>query len=157
MKTCIKCGTDYPATTEYFYAHKQHKDGLQSSCKECYRLHCKEYHQTEHGKERRQTEEHKSYQENYRKTYYQTINGHLRHIFSSMKQRCTDPEHNRYYRYGGRGIELRFTSDEFVDYVTNKLQVDPRGLEIDRIDNNGHYERGNIRFVTAKENCANRG
>ena len=39
---------------------------------------------------------------------------------------------------------------------SDELKVDPRGLEIDRINNDGHYEPGNIRFVTRKENLANR-
>lgn len=43
-----------------------------------------------------------------------------------------------------------------MNYVVDILKVDPRGFDIDRIDNNGHYEKGNIRFVTHKENCNNR-
>ena len=34
MKTCTKCGKEYPATTEYFYTCKH---GLASRCKPCYR------------------------------------------------------------------------------------------------------------------------
>ncbi len=73
-----------------------------------------------------------------------------------MKQRCNDSETSGYRYYGERGIKLLFTPDQFVDYVINTLKVDPRGLTIDRIDNDGHYEPGNIRFVTHKENCQNR-
>ena len=74
-----------------------------------------------------------------------------------MNQRCNNPEAQNYKYYGGRGIKNKFTSlDEFRDYVMNELRVDPRGLDIDRIDNSGHYEKGNIRFITHKENCQNR-
>lgn len=90
------------------------------------------------------------------KKYYATTNGYLRNIFSSILNRCNNPKERMYYRYGGRGIKMYFTSDEFVNYVINELQIDPRGLDCDRIDNDGHYERGNIRFVTHKENCQNR-
>lgn len=38
----------------------------------------------------------------------------------------------------------------------NELKIDPRGLTIDRIDNSGNYEKGNIQFITHKENNQNR-
>lgn len=50
-KTCPKCKTEYPATTEYFARDKKAKDGLYSQCKVCNR----EYR-----------EAHKEYQQNYR-------------------------------------------------------------------------------------------
>lgn len=36
-KKCSKCGKNYPATTEYFYKHNTHRDGLRSQCKVCRR------------------------------------------------------------------------------------------------------------------------
>jgi len=86
---------------------------------------------------------------------YNTIEKHLRRIFSAMRQRCTCKNNPQYPRYGGRGIKLCFTVDEFINYVMNILQVDPRELDCDRINNDGNYERGNIRFVTHKINCNN--
>lgn len=44
----------------------------------------------------------------------------------------------------------------YIPYIINELQVDPRNLTIDRINNDGHYERGNIRFVSYSENLKNR-
>lgn len=35
-KCCSKCGTEYPATTEYFHRHKNHgRVGLRPECKSC--------------------------------------------------------------------------------------------------------------------------
>ncbi len=87
----------------------------------------------------------------YQKRYFNTIKGRLRRIYGSMKNRCNNLKHDHYKNYGGRGIELKFTIDEFIDYVVNDLQIDPRGLEIHRIDNDGHYEKGNIEFLTSKK------
>jgi hypothetical protein len=71
-------------------------------------------------------------------------------MFSNVNSRCNNPRDISYKWYGGRGIKCKFKSvDEFVSYVVNNLQID-------RIDNNGHYERGNIRLTTAKENSNNR-
>ena len=67
--------------------------------------------------------------------------------------------------YGGRGIKV---SEEFMNYdifeayisdLKEKAQVlyGPEvDLWIDRIDVNGHYERGNIRFVSAFESAMNK-
>ncbi len=90
--------------------------------------------------------------------YYTTIEGHLQRVFGNIKVRCNDPEHKSYKNYGARGIRVCFESlDDFRGYVINELQVDPRGLTIDRIDNDGNYEPGNIRFVTHRENQQNKG
>ena len=77
------------------------------------------------------------------KKYRSTIKGCLNERFHRMKERCTDPRHPWYKYYGGRGIHCLFDSaKEFIDYVVCELQVDPRGLQIDRINNNGHLSRG---------------
>jgi len=175
MKACTKCKTEYPATSEFFYPAKGFKNGLRSDCRQCSLKKGKKYYQEnresclQKGKRYYQENQeqckgsHKRYYyANHKmslqrgKRYYSTIHGYLKRIYNGMKRRCTNSNVHNYERYGGRGIECRFTSDEFRDYVTNVLKVDPRGLQIDRINNNGNYEPGNIRFVTAKENCNNR-
>lgn len=37
MKTCLACGHEFPATTDYFY--KVNGNGLQAKCKTCYKRH----------------------------------------------------------------------------------------------------------------------
>ena len=131
-------------------------------CRKCKKIYQKNYQQTEKGKERQRkssTQYRQQHPEKIRE-YRQTLVGHLRRMLQRMKQRCESPKHDSYKYYGGRGIKLKFTSDEFVDYVTNDMSIKDikqiKGLQIDRINNNGHYERGNIRFVTAKANSNNR-
>ena len=92
--------------------------------------------------------------------YYKIFNRYLRRIYSGMKRRCNYPKMCNYHRYGGRGIKCLFKSaDEFVDYVTGTLGIkymsQIEGLQIDRINNDGNYEPGNIRFVTPKVNSNN--
>ena len=89
--------------------------------------------------------------------YRKTFMGYLRSRFQTMKQRCNDVNFPHYKNYGGRGIKCRFkNADEFIDYIINELRINPKGLQIDRINNDGHYEKGNIRFTTAKVNSNNR-
>ena len=74
-----------------------------------------------------------------------------------MNERCTNASHPRYKDWGGRGIKIRFACfDDFFNYVVKELKVDPRGLLIDRINNDSHYEIGNIRFVTVAESNKNK-
>lgn len=78
---------------------------------------------------------------------------------NAARQRCTNASDKAYANYGGRGIQFRFASTkDAVDYILQELPQ-PRsyvGSDMDRIDVNGHYERGNLRFVTRKENAANK-
>lgn len=96
--------------------------------------------------------QHLAYNLEYNRNYRKTIKGYLVTVFHHLKMRCGDLTYHAYHRYGGRGIKCLFRSSiEFVDYVINELKIDPRELEIHRIDNNGHYKLGNIEFLTPKE------
>ena len=68
--------------------------------------------------------------------------------YHQAKQRCQNPKCKRYAEYGGRGIEFRFTS--FQEFLA-ELGKCPRGKSLDRINNNGHYEKGNVRWATKKQ------
>ncbi len=83
----------------------------------------------------------------YNKARYNSLEGFVRHVYHNIAGRC---KHRKLYI--DRGIECKFTSsDNLIDYVINELQIDPRGLECHRIDDNGHYEKGNIIFLTNED------
>jgi len=144
MKICTKCRdlkSDYEFRTD-----RTKKDGLYSSCRVCCRKYQNNYRKQNLEQERERCRRH-----------YKSLRGYLMHVYHCMEMRCKNKKVHNYHRYGGRGIKIKFKSrKEFVNYVIDNLQVDPRGLQIDRIDNDGHYEPGNIRFVTALENVHNR-
>ncbi len=77
---------------------------------------------------------------------------------SNIKQRCNNPKNIAYKNYGGRGIEFRFSSSaEFSMWVLDNLGVKPNNKHsIDRIDNNLHYEKGNLRWADYREQARNK-
>lgn len=74
------------------------------------------------------------------------------------KGRCTNKNNAAYLNYGGRGIEFRFpTIRSFAEWVLINLGPRPSGAHsIDRIDNNAHYEPGNLRWATNVEQARNK-
>lgn len=87
------------------------------------------------------------------------LSGHVLYkTWGSMVQRCTNPNSTRFSRYGGRGItihkEWRESPEKFIRYCISIGWA--TGLTLDRIDNDGNYEPGNVRFVTMRENLLNR-
>lgn len=78
-------------------------------------------------------------------------------IHKSIIHRCTSESNKSYKDYGGRGI---YICDEWLDsptFIQWCLENGAKkGLDLDRIDNDGPYAPWNCRFVTRKENRANR-
>lgn len=69
-----------------------------------------------------------------------------------MKHRCLNKNNKWYKDYGGRGISIE---PYLMDYNNYQHYIDslPRkeGEDtIDRIDNDGNYERGNLRWASSK-------
>lgn len=74
---------------------------------------------------------------------------------SEARKRCNNPNHARYKDYGGRGISVCPQWQDFTVFLADMGEC-PDGYQLDRIDNNGNYEPGNCRWVTAKDNANNR-
>lgn len=73
-----------------------------------------------------------------------------------MHNRCYDPRHNRYYRYGARGIRVCDRWHDFNLYLADVHAGYVPGLTLDRIDNDGHYEPGNMRWASYRVQARNR-
>lgn len=87
----------------------------------------------------------------------------LRQRWHSMRVRCYCETAPNYKNYGGRGIKV---CDEWLDpekgfenyfeYVSNLPHFGEEDYSLDRIDNNGNYEPGNVRWATTKTQVRNR-
>jgi hypothetical protein len=75
----------------------------------------------------------------------------------AMKQRCTYPAFVQFKDYGGRGIKVCDAwSASFVRFLRDVGPRPGQKYELDRIDNDGNYEPGNVRWATRKEQQRNK-
>ncbi len=72
-----------------------------------------------------------------------------------MRARCNVKSHQDYRYYGGRGIKVCKRWMEFLNFY-NDMGIKPKGLTIDRIDNDKNYEPSNCKWSTPKEQARNR-
>lgn len=78
-------------------------------------------------------------------------------IWKNMRRRCHNLNNSRYHDYGGRGITVfekwRESFQEFYDYIGPRPS---KSHTLDRINNNGNYEPGNVRWATIEEQYRNK-
>ena len=90
-------------------------------------------------------------------------------LWQDAKNRCTNPNNKNWADYGGRGIRMwpAWLTDaksyvEYIEALPRRCTFDPpcneppeAHRELDRIDNDGHYELGNLRWATRREQRIN--
>jgi hypothetical protein len=84
--------------------------------------------------------------------------------WAEFNARCRNPKHRRYADYGGRGITVfwawrgRGGYKAFIAHLKSSIgrrPTPPPRLTLDRIDNDGDYEPGNLRWATYSEQRRN--
>ena len=92
---------------------------------------------------------------------YDTTTGKIKRSYrkwSSMHQRCSNPNHERFCYYGGKGIKVcaRWSGKFGYQNFVADLGEPPAGLTLERKNRHKDYEPGNCCWATWKEQAANR-
>lgn len=92
-----------------------------------------------------------------RATKHGMYGSHEHVVWRHMIARCENPNEQRFNRYGGRGIRVcdRWRTS-FEAFLADVGRAPTRAHEIDRIDVNGHYEPGNVRWAKRKQQARNK-
>lgn len=84
----------------------------------------------------------------------------LYHTWQNIIKRCENPDTPCFHNYGGRGVTMHVPwRDDFARFLADiltELGERPPRCSLDRINNDGNYEPGNLRWATAKVQANNR-
>lgn len=84
----------------------------------------------------------------------------LYRAWQNMMDRCYNENHAAYHNYGGRGISVCVRWHQvqhFVEDLESTIGHNPdtKIWSLDRANNNGNYEPGNVRWATRSEQIKN--
>jgi len=78
------------------------------------------------------------------------------HSYRNMISRCFLPSFPQYPDYGGRGITVCGAwRSSYYQFLTDMGRQPTKSHSLERIDNNGNYEPGNVKWATPKEQARN--
>lgn len=80
----------------------------------------------------------------------------LHQLWRLMISRCQKPKTKMFEAYGGRGIKVCERWQNFDNFCADMGPRPSPELQMDRIDNNGNYEPGNVRWATRAQQSRNR-
>jgi hypothetical protein len=76
--------------------------------------------------------------------------------FHGARNRCNNKNYKNWEHYGGRGIKFLFKSfEDFFEELGPKPEPKNK-YSLDRINNDGNYEKGNVRWSTNSEQQLNK-
>jgi len=76
-------------------------------------------------------------------------------IWVGMIYRCQHVQFAGYHNYGGRGIRVCDRWRRYEDFLEDMGRRPTKRHSLDRIDNNGNYEPGNVRWATRSQQMRN--
>jgi hypothetical protein len=124
-RQCRSCGHSKLETTEFFPIRK---NGLGRTCFVCL---------------------------NHNRQVHGHANTPTYNSWRAMKTRCSNPEHDKWLEYGGRGIRVCARWKRSFSAFLFDMGERPDGATLDRIDPDGNYKPGNCRWATPWEQRAN--